>query len=156
MAPVGEESLAMRADVPVEGEHADKRREFLWISDPESLGDLGFLVVPKCREHFRNLPEGHGVHSDPQRHVLICPAVVGEVFVAGILVGDMVKHVQQLWENSLRALRRRVAAGVQILALGLAICNAELLGQRRPDLRLDLEQRIEHYLPKLDVELVKR
>ena len=52
VAPVGEEALAMRADVPVEGEHADKRREFLWISDPESLGDLGFLVVPKCREHF--------------------------------------------------------------------------------------------------------
>lgn len=112
VAPVGEEALAMRTDVPVEGEHADKRRELLRVSDPEPLGDPRLLVVPEGREHFRDLPEGHGVHRDPQRHVLVCPAVVGEVFVAGILIGDIVKHVQQLRENALRALRRRVAAGV--------------------------------------------
>ena len=112
MAPVGEEVLAMRANVPVEGKHADKRRELLWVSDLEPLGDPGLLVVPEGREHFRDLPEGHGVHRDPQRHVLVCPAVVSKVFVAGILVGDIVKHVQQLRENALRALRCRVAAGV--------------------------------------------
>ena len=32
--------------------------------------------------------------------------------MAGILVGDKIKHVQQLRENTLRALRCRVAAGV--------------------------------------------
>ena len=65
MTPVGEETLSMRADVPVEGEYADKRREFLRVSDPEPLGDLSLLAVPERREHFRSLSDGHGVHGDP-------------------------------------------------------------------------------------------
>ena len=59
-------------------------------------------------------------------------------------------------KNAPRSLRCRIATGVKILTLGLAICSAELVGQRRPDLQLDLEQRIEHYLPELGVELEKR
>lgn len=65
VTPVGEETLSMRADVPVEGKYADKLRELFRVSGPEPLSNLGLLAVPVRREHFRSLSEGHGVHGDP-------------------------------------------------------------------------------------------
>lgn len=57
MTPVGEETLSMRADVPVEGEYADKRREFFGFPTPNLLAILAFSLSLSAVSIFEVCPK---------------------------------------------------------------------------------------------------